>query len=115
MEKLKARFSIPILSCQLQASNRAYNLKDFVDMTVICFSMSNRFIFIIYTACPKNMTLPKIRGTVNCFIPDYCTGIECCVEVGKIGKSFKLYALLDLLKVALKHQKSNQIIYYNVK
>ena len=64
-------------------------------MTVICFSMSNIFIFIIYTACPKNMTLPKIRGTVNCFIPDYCTGIECCVEVGKIGKSFKLYALLD--------------------
>ncbi|VDH91582.1 Hypothetical predicted protein [Mytilus galloprovincialis] len=48
-------------------------------------------------ACPKSsdMTLPKIRGTVSCYVPDYCTGIDCCVDVGKIGKSFRIYALLD--------------------
>ncbi|CAG2189963.1 unnamed protein product [Mytilus edulis] len=49
------------------------------------------------TTCPKSsdMTLPKIRGTVSCYVPDYCTGIDCCVDVGKIGKSFRIYALLD--------------------
>ena len=41
------------------------------------------------------MTLPKIHSSVTCYIPDYCTGINCCVEVGKIGKSFNAYALLD--------------------
>ncbi|VDI42060.1 Hypothetical predicted protein, partial [Mytilus galloprovincialis] len=48
-------------------------------------------------ACPKSadLTLPKIRGTVSCYVPDYCTGIDCCVDVGKIGKSFRIYALLD--------------------
>ncbi|XP_076116682.1 uncharacterized protein LOC143084161 [Mytilus galloprovincialis] len=45
--------------------------------------------------CPLNMTLPKIHSSVSCYIPDYCTGISCCIEVGKIGKSFSTYALMD--------------------
>ena len=60
---------------------------------------SNQTIYDIlyFIACPKSadMTLPKIRGTVSCYVPDYCTGIDCCVDVGKIGKSFRIYALLD--------------------
>ena len=34
-----------------------------VDMTVVCCTMSNRFIFIIYTACPKR----SVDMTVVCF------------------------------------------------
>jgi hypothetical protein len=34
-------------------------------------------------------------GPVSCHIPDYCTGIDCCVDVDLIGKSFNAYVLMD--------------------
>ncbi|XP_021353372.1 uncharacterized protein LOC110450253 [Mizuhopecten yessoensis] len=54
------------------------------------------------SACPVNMTLPRIRGPVTCHIPDYCTGVDCCVEVGPIGRSFNTYVLMDACKFELR-------------
>ncbi|XP_063420822.1 uncharacterized protein LOC134706043 [Mytilus trossulus] len=47
------------------------------------------------TACPLAMSLPKIQSTISCTLPDYCTGVRCCVEVGKIKKSYTVYAEID--------------------
>lgn len=41
------------------------------------------------------MSLPKVQSTISCTLPDYCTGVRCCVEVGKIKKSFTVYAEID--------------------
>ncbi|KAK3612535.1 hypothetical protein CHS0354_024512 [Potamilus streckersoni] len=45
--------------------------------------------------CPGNITLPKLPGPVTCHIPDYCTGISCCVDVRSIGRSFHVYVDID--------------------
>jgi hypothetical protein len=36
-----------------------------------------------------------LDGPVSCHIPDSCTGIDCCVDVDIIGRSFRVFALLD--------------------
>ncbi|VDI70198.1 Hypothetical predicted protein [Mytilus galloprovincialis] len=45
--------------------------------------------------CPVELDLPPIDSSVSCYIPDYCTGINCCIEIDQIGKTFNAYALLD--------------------
>ncbi|CAC5379438.1 unnamed protein product [Mytilus coruscus] len=45
--------------------------------------------------CPATLTLPTISNTVTCHIPDYCTGVTCCVEAPLIGRSFLVSALID--------------------
>ncbi|VDI41394.1 Hypothetical predicted protein [Mytilus galloprovincialis] len=45
--------------------------------------------------CPPAVNLPPIETSMTCYIPNYCTGINCCIEVDQIGKSFNVYALLD--------------------
>ncbi|XP_071150838.1 uncharacterized protein [Mytilus edulis] len=45
--------------------------------------------------CPLAVNLPPIETSMTCYIPSYCTGINCCIEVDQIGKTFNVYALLD--------------------
>jgi hypothetical protein len=43
-----------------------------------------------------NISLPSIAESgVSCHIPDYCTGIDCCVDVPVIQRAFHAYVLLD--------------------
>ncbi|VDI43606.1 Hypothetical predicted protein [Mytilus galloprovincialis] len=52
--------------------------------------------FFDYTwACPLSLSLPKIHSTISCVLSAHCTGVTCCVEVGKIRKSFTVYADID--------------------
>ncbi|XP_063447892.1 uncharacterized protein LOC134727440 [Mytilus trossulus] len=54
--------------------------------------------------CPLDITLPEIPSNipVSCHIPDYCTGIQCCVDVEFIKKSFHFYILLDGCQYRIK-------------
>jgi hypothetical protein len=52
-------------------------------------------LFFLFIACPASLTLPAITRTVACYIPDYCTGVSCCVEVPLIGRSFLVSVFVD--------------------
>jgi hypothetical protein len=41
------------------------------------------------------MDLPDLGEGVSCHVPDYCTGVHCCVDVPVIGHAFHTYVLLD--------------------
>ncbi|XP_048250793.1 uncharacterized protein LOC124111176 [Haliotis rufescens] len=46
-------------------------------------------------ACPRNLTLPSLPDSLSCHIPDYCTGLDCCVTAAGIGMSFNAKILLN--------------------
>ncbi|XP_046562947.1 uncharacterized protein LOC124271840 [Haliotis rubra] len=52
-------------------------------------------------ACPKPMTLPSLPSSLSCHIPDYCTGLDCCVDVVSLGMSFNFKILLDTRNLVL--------------
>ncbi|VDI38371.1 SWI/SNF-related matrix-associated actin-dependent regulator of chromatin subfamily E, member 1 [Mytilus galloprovincialis] len=52
--------------------------------------------------CPSNVPLHDLTGSLSCTIPDYCTGIDCCVEIPQIGRTFHVYLLLDACSHRLK-------------
>ena len=56
----------------------------------------------ILTACPVDLSLPALTGPLTCHIPDYCTGVECCVDVKPIGRSFHVYIFLDACSNRIK-------------
>lgn len=54
--------------------------------------------------CPKTIAfLPsEIPEPMSCYIPDYCTGIECCAEIPALGLGLHVFAFLDLNKLELQ-------------
>ena len=36
-----------------------------------------------------------ISDYATCYVPDTCTSIDCCIEVTKIGRSFRTYVDVD--------------------
>jgi hypothetical protein len=60
----------------MKLSSKALNVFDFLD-------------------CPVSLSLPKIRGTTVCHITKTCTAISCCVEVGKVSRTFELQLDID--------------------
>eukprot|EP00105_Crassostrea_gigas_P044414 XP_019928562.1 PREDICTED: uncharacterized protein LOC105342368 [Crassostrea gigas] len=45
--------------------------------------------------CPTKLSLFKIRGTTACNIKESCTAVSCCVEVGKLGRTFEVVLDID--------------------
>ncbi|XP_048258717.1 uncharacterized protein LOC124137708 isoform X1 [Haliotis rufescens] len=52
-------------------------------------------------ACPKPTTLPTLPDSLSCHIPDYCTGLDCCVDLVSLGMSFNFKILLDTRNLVL--------------
>lgn len=76
-------------------------------------------LLFFFSACPKTIAfLPsKIPDPMSCYIPDYCTGIECCAEIPGLGLGLHLYLNLDLDKLELSFgfenmQKKMKLIDY---
>jgi hypothetical protein len=63
---------------------------------------TNFDIYVFITVCPADLILPDLGENLNCYVPDYCTGIECCVEIPQIGRTFHVYLLLDTCLHKLK-------------
>lgn len=53
------------------------------------------FIIFIFIECPTQLSLFKIRGTTSCNIKESCTAVSCCIEVGKIGRTFEVELDVD--------------------
>lgn len=49
----------------------------------------------------------KIPDPMSCYIPDYCTGIECCAEIPFLGLGLHLFLNLDLDKLELSYGFEN--------
>ncbi|XP_053398719.1 uncharacterized protein LOC128556879 [Mercenaria mercenaria] len=47
------------------------------------------------TECPKPIESSVLPDFTTCHVPSYCTGIDCCVHVGLVKRSFKVYLHLD--------------------
>uniref|UniRef100_K1PXP9 Uncharacterized protein n=1 Tax=Magallana gigas TaxID=29159 RepID=K1PXP9_MAGGI len=77
---------IPILNCDLT-----------MDFDVKGFSLSNWMSEqgLSFDECPANIDLPKLRGTTACHIKNTCTAIKCCVEVGRVSRTFEVELDID--------------------
>ena len=53
------------------------------------------FFLCVCKECPARLPLFKIRGTTNCNIKNTCTAVSCCVEVGKVGRTFEFVLDVD--------------------
>ena len=75
----------------------------FIFCVFLLNSCNIRFV-LLFSACPVDFDLPKIAANlpITCHVPDYCTGIECCVEVDFLKKSFHFYILLDGCRYKIK-------------
>jgi hypothetical protein len=40
---------------------------------------------------------------MSCYIPDFCTGVECCASIPILGLGLHAYAFLDLDKLELRY------------
>jgi hypothetical protein len=52
--------------------------------------------------CPAIVGLPALPALTSCNIPDYCTGVDCCVDVNLLGKSFNAFVSLDPCNLQLR-------------
>lgn len=71
------------------------------DVRCTCFSAHNKVkkLILFVSECNAYTNLPVIRSKkITCYIPEYCTGIDCCVDVSNVGQTFKAFALLDACK-----------------
>lgn len=58
-------------------------------------SVCQCFFIFLRKECPARLPLFKIRGTTNCNIKNTCTAVSCCVEVGKVGRTFEFVLDVD--------------------
>jgi hypothetical protein len=49
----------------------------------------------IVSDCPTHFPLPVLSGPISCHIPELCTGVDCCVDVNLLSKSFHAFVYLD--------------------
>ncbi|KAL3873866.1 hypothetical protein ACJMK2_036950, partial [Sinanodonta woodiana] len=47
------------------------------------------------SSCPYDVKLPSLPSGVACHIPSLCTGVQCCVDVEFLNRSFNAFLLLD--------------------
>ncbi|XP_053398133.1 uncharacterized protein LOC128556594 [Mercenaria mercenaria] len=49
------------------------------------------------TLCPlRFVNRPALPSIVSCSVPDYCTGINCCIDIDDIGLSLKAYINVNM-------------------
>ncbi|VDI08519.1 Hypothetical predicted protein [Mytilus galloprovincialis] len=46
-------------------------------------------------ACSENISLPHLPNYVSCHLPNYCTGLLCCMMVPLLQRTFETHVLLD--------------------
>lgn len=91
-------------NCKLFKSELFTFCSVFMLLSVIFFTLSNviellfpshQFIGLTLfsiTVCPLSfVNLPTLPSAVSCSVPEYCTGINCCLDIEQIGLSIKAY------------------------
>ncbi|XP_076089891.1 uncharacterized protein LOC143061777 [Mytilus galloprovincialis] len=47
------------------------------------------------TACGELITLPQLPAYTRCRLPSYCTGAQCCSDIGYLGRKLEAFVLVD--------------------
>ncbi|XP_063447893.1 uncharacterized protein LOC134727441 [Mytilus trossulus] len=47
------------------------------------------------TACGELITLPQLPAYTRCRLPSYCTGAQCCSNIGYLGRKLEAFVLVD--------------------
>ncbi|KAK3612537.1 hypothetical protein CHS0354_024514 [Potamilus streckersoni] len=67
------------------------------------------------TTCPANLTTKALNDSIACHIPEYCTGIDCCINVNLLQRSFRTYLFLDAcdfkLTVGIEKRKFEVLLF----
>ena len=58
-------------------------------------------LLLLLSDCPFDLDLPPLTGPLTCYVPDYCSGISCCIDVDFISRSFNAYLLIDTCNFVL--------------
>ena len=67
--------------------------------------MNNKY----FSGCPRTInSLPaEVPEPMTCYIPDYCTGIDCCAELPVLGLGLRSYVFLDLERLEIRYGMEN--------
>ncbi|XP_052083538.1 uncharacterized protein LOC127720830 [Mytilus californianus] len=47
------------------------------------------------TACGELITLPQLPAYTRCRLPSYCTGAQCCSNIGYLGRKLEVFVFVD--------------------
>ena len=51
---------------------------------------------IFISECNSSVDIPiNLPAGISCYLSDTCTGIDCCIQVDKLGLSVNTYVVLD--------------------
>ncbi|XP_053398211.1 uncharacterized protein LOC128556642 [Mercenaria mercenaria] len=45
--------------------------------------------------CPLDLTLPRLPHELRCYVPSYCTGVECCLNIDVLKRGFSVVLSMD--------------------
>jgi hypothetical protein len=58
--------------------------------------LSNYIVFATFiTDCSEMVSLTTLPSYTSCRLPSYCTGAQCCTEIGILGRSWVTHILVD--------------------
>ncbi|CAC5374575.1 unnamed protein product [Mytilus coruscus] len=62
------------------------------------------------SACPETVSLTTLPSYTSCQLPSYCTGVQCCTEIGILGRSWQTFVLVDTCKYRVSIGIENQMV-----
>ncbi|CAG2204550.1 unnamed protein product [Mytilus edulis] len=68
----------------------------------LSYPMCNRTGAPYSPTCERPIDLQPLTGPLTCHIPDICTGVECCIDVHPIRRSFHVFVFLDACSYRLR-------------
>ncbi|VDI38368.1 Hypothetical predicted protein [Mytilus galloprovincialis] len=61
-------------------------------------------------SCDTDLTLPTLPSNMACQLPDYCTGIQCCLYIPLLDMSVEFHVLIDICNLKLSIGLENLVI-----
>ncbi|CAC5375019.1 unnamed protein product [Mytilus coruscus] len=61
-------------------------------------------------SCDADLSLPTLPSNMACWLPDYCTGIQCCLYIPLLDMSVEFHVLVDVCNLKLSIGLENLVI-----
>ncbi|XP_076076023.1 uncharacterized protein LOC143046845 [Mytilus galloprovincialis] len=61
-------------------------------------------------SCNADLSLPTLPSNMACQLPDYCTGIQCCLYIPLLDISVEFHVLIDICNLKLSIGLENLVI-----
>ena len=66
--------------------------------------------FVYFAVCTADLSLPVLPYNMACMLPDYCTGIQCCVYIPLLDITIEAHVLIDVCNLKLSIGIENMVI-----